>query len=592
MEPMQVDGEENDSLYPIQVLVDELRQDDVQLRLRAIQRLPTIAKCLGIERARNELIPFLTDVIYEEDDVMIVLCELLGDFTQYIGGPEFIHCLLPPLKRYAANTEEMSVREKAIESLRKLEPLHSHSALEEHYIPMILQWCKDEFSTSKWAACALIDVAYVRASETRKIELRAAFSKLCAEDSPMVRRAVAVKLENFVKVLEPEFIDLALKLFEQLAEDDQDSVRLKVVEASGAIIPLFRDEPELSQVKKIINDLMKDKSWRVRVNAADKIHLIQDAFGSLMSTDEIVSWYTNLLKDAEAEVRDASTKKLIAVCSALPAEGREELIVEKIMPVVKELPSDVSHHVKIALAEVITGMGPLLGEPNTRTHLLPLFLTLLRDDTPEARLNIISSLDKISGLISHEELVNSVLPAVVELCEDAKWRVRLAIVEYMPLFAEELGQEIFDERFLKLCLAWLEDNVFAIREAATNILKRLTKKFGADWCLKFVFPSLQSLSDSPNYLRRLTCLIGVNAMAEVIDKESTIREFVLILIKLAEDPVPNIRFNVAKNFKKIGKFFEPEQRKEMILPILDKLITDQDFDVRFFSEEAKAELSL
>ena len=86
---------------------------------------------------------------------------------------------------------------------------------------------------------------------------------------------------------------------------------------------------------------------------------------------------------------------ILAVCSALPAENREELIVEKIMPVVKELPSDVSHHVKIALAEVITGMGPLLGEPNTRTHLLPLFLTLLRDDTPEARLNIISSLDKV-----------------------------------------------------------------------------------------------------------------------------------------------------------------------------------------------------
>ena len=51
---------EDDTLYPIAVLIDELRNEDVQLRLNSIKKLSTIALALGIERTRSELIPFLT----------------------------------------------------------------------------------------------------------------------------------------------------------------------------------------------------------------------------------------------------------------------------------------------------------------------------------------------------------------------------------------------------------------------------------------------------------------------------------------------------------------------------------------------------
>lgn len=50
---------QNDELYPIAVLIDELKHDDVLLRLNAIHRLNTIALALGADRTREELIPFL-----------------------------------------------------------------------------------------------------------------------------------------------------------------------------------------------------------------------------------------------------------------------------------------------------------------------------------------------------------------------------------------------------------------------------------------------------------------------------------------------------------------------------------------------------
>ena len=48
-------------LYPIAILIDELKNDDIQLRLNSIKRLSTIAKAVGEERTRKELIPFLTE---------------------------------------------------------------------------------------------------------------------------------------------------------------------------------------------------------------------------------------------------------------------------------------------------------------------------------------------------------------------------------------------------------------------------------------------------------------------------------------------------------------------------------------------------
>lgn len=53
-----------DALYPIAVLIDELKHEDVVLRLNAIKRLSTIALALGQERTRTELIRFLDGIHY------------------------------------------------------------------------------------------------------------------------------------------------------------------------------------------------------------------------------------------------------------------------------------------------------------------------------------------------------------------------------------------------------------------------------------------------------------------------------------------------------------------------------------------------
>ena len=90
----------SDSLYPVAILIDELKNEDMKLRLNSVRRLSTIAVALGVERTRNELIPFLNESIDDEDEVLIALADELGNFVEYVGGPPHAASLLtPPARR-------------------------------------------------------------------------------------------------------------------------------------------------------------------------------------------------------------------------------------------------------------------------------------------------------------------------------------------------------------------------------------------------------------------------------------------------------------------------------------------------------------
>ncbi|KAI9911427.1 hypothetical protein PsorP6_009224 [Peronosclerospora sorghi] len=76
----------------------------------------------------------------------------------------------------------------------------------------------------------------------------------------------------------------------------------------------------------------------------------------------------------------------------------------------------MSDHVRSALASVFMKVAPFLG----------------------LRLNVISNLEKGNRVIGIELLSQSLLPAIVHLAEDRQWRIRLAIIEYIPLLAAQL----------------------------------------------------------------------------------------------------------------------------------------------------------
>lgn len=89
----------------------------------------------------------------------------------------------------------------------------------------------------------------------------------------MVRRQAATNLAKFVKTMPTDVVvSETIPLFEHLAGDDQDSVRLLTVEVLIAIaesVPLDKAQAH-GQLLQSLRNLFTDKSWRVRYMVADR----------------------------------------------------------------------------------------------------------------------------------------------------------------------------------------------------------------------------------------------------------------------------------------------------------------------------------
>ncbi|KAI0274969.1 ARM repeat-containing protein [Gloeopeniophorella convolvens] len=574
-----------EEVAPIALLMDELRSEDVQLRLNAIHRVSTIALALGPDRAREELIPFLQDSVDDEDEVLLALADELGkNFEEYIGGNDHAHVLLGPLENLSA-VEETLVRDKAAESITKIAAVLSPQQIEQYYIPLLNRLSHGEWFTSRTSSAALYAPVYAKVSPAVQDELRKGFAALGADDTPMVRRAAAKWLGAFAKNLSKQHVlSDGLTIYRRLQSDDQDSVRLLTVEDLVAIAQQLSPAEVKEQLLKQIRQSVTDKSWRVRYMAANNFNALSEAVGVELVREELVNHYVQLLKDNEAEVRTAAAGQIPGFSKLL----EPEVVIARIVPYVRELCQDSSQHVRAALANQITGLAPLLGHAPTIEHLLQLFLHLLKDEFPEVRLNIISKLEQVNEVIGIQLLADNLLPAIVELAEDKSWRVRQAIIEYIPLLATQLGRVFFDEQLANLCMSWLGDTVYSIREAATINLKKLTEVFSVEWARTQIVPKVVNMGSHPNYLYRMTTVQAIGTIAPSLDIDIIRNEIIDALLHLATDPIPNIRFNVAKSLEIVATTYgKTPEGKELaqskIVPALEELKADQDADVRYFA---------
>lgn len=604
---------QTDELYPIAVLIDELKHDDVLLRLNAIHRLSTIALALGAERTRDELIPFLDESVEDEDEVLMALGEELGNFVEYVGGPEWGHVLLSPLENLAA-IEELLVREKAVESLNKICEQLSPQQVESFFIPLTLRLSKADWFTSKISATGLYNTPYKKSAPPMQEQLRNHFGFLVRDETPMVRRQAATNLAKFVKEMPPIIIiEEMIPLFQHLAGDDQDSVRLLTVEVLIAIAEAVPKEQQSSHgvLLTALRKLIEDKSWRVRYMVADRFEKIAKAVDDEVVSRDLVPAFVKLLKDNEAEVRTAISGQIPGFCKLI----NRTTILNEIISSVEDLVPDTSQHVRAALGIQISGLAPILGKQETIKYLLPMFLQMLKDEFPDVRLHIISKLELVNQVIGIELLAQSLLPAIVQLAEDKQWRVRLAIIQYMPLLASQLGVQFFDEKLAALCMGWLGDTVFSIREAATHNLKKLTEVFGVEWANQAIIPKVMAMGAHPNYLYRMTTCFAITTLSTVVSLEIISKSILPIMDKLVDDGIPNIRFNVAKSYSELisvlkrlpdeGTVYTLEKSgipsppstegqiliRERILPNLEKLQKDDDVDVRFFATTAASLIS-
>ena len=101
----------NSHLYPIAVMIDELKSSDQKKRINSVKNLGTVAIALGQERTRQELLPYILELMDDEEEVLLTLAEILPSQLEFAGGPQYAEHVLRPLEKLCAS-EETTVRDK------------------------------------------------------------------------------------------------------------------------------------------------------------------------------------------------------------------------------------------------------------------------------------------------------------------------------------------------------------------------------------------------------------------------------------------------------------------------------------------------
>lgn len=201
--------------------INELQNPDIQLRLNSIRRVGSIARALGPERTRAELVPLLAELDDDEDEVLQALAHELGGLMDLVGGPAHAAALLVPLEKLA-QTEEVAVRDRAVESIIKVVNVVAPEHLESKVVPLVRRLCVGQWFTAKCAACGLLPAVFAKSSAAVQAELLTSFVTLSKDPAPMVRRACTVSLGPLALAAGKDATEkLLLSVFNTLCRDDQ-----------------------------------------------------------------------------------------------------------------------------------------------------------------------------------------------------------------------------------------------------------------------------------------------------------------------------------------------------------------------------------
>jgi len=594
--------------------IEKLRSDDLPSRIIAASKLTTIAKALGPQRTRDELLPFIADGIDDDDEVLEVIAVSLGKLVPYIGSDEsYIKCLLQPLELLLA-VEETVVRDKASQSVLTISNTLSNITYNNEYIEMLNRLANKEWYTARISSCGLIPLSYGRMNNDMQGKAIGNFVKLCNDDAPMVRRIASRNLGAlFYSVVENGGMELLigsssdgsgegsvvsslLGLYELLASGDQpDSVRLhttqncvnfgeamtliknKLSSSSSSsnnnpASPTAAEEESLSNIDKLVKRILPlvvatidDRSWRVRWTAASKFASVVHAFSSLDNTmDALVPAYEKLLQDPEAEVRTAATFNLsqVAKTGALvyPAGWTEG--------------SDVG-----------SAGGNSMDEEQQRipvaNRLVKRVMQLTEDDSENVRAALAMVATDLAPVLGKDATIQHLLPPMLLLLRDSTSEVRLNIISSLSLLNDVIGPELLTQSLLPAILDLAEDGKWRIRLAVIERVPLLAKQLGKEFftdrllslCVGWLGDDISSIREAAaKNLKELTSLLGSEwAVSNLLPRVKSVME----------NPSYLRRMNAVQALSLMATAMDVKTAQWEILPIMLEMYCDPVPNVRF-----------
>ena len=560
-------------------LLEDLQNPDIKIKKNAFQNLRGISLALGRERTRKELLPYLKSCIdEEEDEIIIELAKVLSNFIDCIGGKQYIKELLNLLE-IILTIDDHFVRIEILNTIKSVvKQIGKLSEIETDLISIINNLYNSDDINQKKSAMNLLIFLYKDLNSNNKNLALNYFDKFIVDNNISVKKEL---LNEITEISLELSIDYIKKMINIILKDKNDSMRIDIVNIMLSIRNHKNINEFIDTIYDLIPKLAEDTNWRVRLTVSDKLNEFLN-FPNINNNfkQTSVNIFAKLLEDPEAEIRNICCLRLEEITKILKNENN----FDKILQNIRNLEKDQKNFVKGALAANALKICELIGPKKTNDYIFPVFLTLIKDENIEIRMSLINNLPELNKVIDINNIIESIMPPIKEISANKSWRVRIQIMEIVPVLAKLFNQHLFMSNIFPICITSLMDSVFSIREASCKLFVTIYKDIKNEEFEKKLLEKLNELCLSSSYLLRNTALVYIKFYIEKLDDKIYLEFFekklLGIVFNLSKDKIANVRLNCAFILNKIKNIkFKDNKINAEINSIIEILKADKDADV-------------
>jgi len=571
----------------------DIRAEELVVRVECIKHMNAVAHALGKEKTLSSFIPLISECVKglfcsDDDEVLLAFAKYIPYLVPHLPPDSAVGAVVPVLE-YLASQDETVIREAAVVSLGNLatrDIVHCNQTC----FPALIRLFKSEWFSPRISACAFASFVYPHVSEESQSQIRALYLS-CAtnEEAPMVRRAAASNLTQFIGVVEKAFVvsDL-IPVFHALAKDEtQEPVRTSCVHAATKMCEIFAQEEANLHMCETVADLATDKSWRVRLAVAKVYGKLCQCLGSDSTSAHLLYPLVALIRDQEPDVRKAAVASLPDTAPLLHLSE----VIDTLVPLFSVIIKDPVQQVRAALSNCIGPLAKSLGKEFTLDYLIPLLADAVKDESPVIRYQSTGSIGSICEVLQDpvfQKSLSQMITLMNALAQDTNWRTRLAVLEQIPILCRLHGRDFFESKLENLFLSFFGDSVHAVRAALTEQIGVLADFLGEEWTTHhFVQKVLSLYSLTSPYSTRVAILQTFPKIALVMRNHEDLSKLVLpTLEKGCNDPVANVRFVACSVIAEIANSGKKSSLRKSVINELDNLMKDTDIDVQYFALKA------
>lgn len=120
-------------------------------------------------------------------------------------------------------------------------------------------------------------------------------------------------------------------------------------------------------------------------------------------------------------------------------------------------------------------LAETVDQADATQHLIPMVSILLKNNSTEVIVSLVENLEPLFKTMGETALNEKLVPAIINLSNDKTWRIRLAVIQFIPKMAKYVDREIFVTKVEQALLQMLMDPVYTIREEAAASCLALSK---------------------------------------------------------------------------------------------------------------------